>query len=160
MNRKYRPSLRAHLNRSAASSSFTPRSKTELILIGLSPAARAADIPAKTSSIRSRNVISLNRVLLKVSKLILIRSSPASTRGLANCAKARPFVVMDNRGAFVMELIRATISTISGRSKGSPPVRRISSIPSETADSITVISSSVVKRLSFGSQAAKSCGIQ
>ena len=82
----------------------------------------------------------------RVSKEILIRLKPASTNGCASFANAKPFVVIESLGGLEIPLIRATISTISGRSSGSPPVKRISLMPCETAASITAMSSSVVNK--------------
>ena len=89
-----------------------------------------------------------------------MRRSPASNNGLANFAKANPLVVIDKIGGFSMAEIRETISTISGRKSGSPPVRRISSIPCETPTLIIEINSSVVNNSCDGNHAAKSCGMQ
>ena len=89
-----------------------------------------------------------------------MRRSPASNNGLANFASASPFVVIDKIGGFSIAEIRETISTISGRKSGSPPVRRISSIPCETPTLIIEINSSVVSNSSEGNHAAKSCGMQ
>ena len=63
-------------------------------------------------------------------------------------------------GGFGRPLMRATISTMSGRSSGSPPVSRTSSMPASIPTSRIVINSSVVNKSSVGIQAAKSCGMQ
>ena len=156
IKRKFKPSLSAHCTSAIASSSLVPRMSTELIFSGVKPAARAASIPAKTSLIRSLKVNFLKRSRSRVSNEILIRLKPASTKGCANLARAKPLVVIESLGGLDIALIRATISTISGRSSGSPPVKRISFMPCETAASITAINSSVVSRSSLGSQALKS----
>ena len=71
-----------------------------------------------------------------------------------------PLVVSESFGGFGKLLILATISTMSGRSNGSPPVKRTSSIPASIPTSRIVINSSVVNKSSVGIQAAKSCGMQ
>jgi len=49
---------------------------------------------------------------------------------------------------------------MSGRTSGSPPVSRMLVIPSLTATSMTVSSSSIVSRWSPGIQSEKSGGMQ
>ncbi|CAB5060926.1 unannotated protein [freshwater metagenome] len=89
-----------------------------------------------------------------------MRFNPALAKGAANSGKRIPLVVSVNRGALVRPAMRSTISTMSGRSKGSPPVKRTSSMPCSTATSIINKSSSVVSKFSDGNHAAKSCGMQ
>ena len=160
MNRRLRSSASAHFTKLVTSPSFTPRSKTALIFTGNNPASFAASIPSKTSGRRSLYVIFLNTSRSNVSKLILIRRKPASNNGFASLASASPLVVMDKIGGFFIADIRETISTMSGRRSGSPPVRRISSMPCETPTSMMEINSSVVRSSSDGNHAAKSCGMQ
>ena len=64
------------------------------------------------------------------------------------------------RGGVGSALMRATISTMSGRMSGSPPVSRMLVTPSSTATEITVISSSMLSRWSPGIQSEKSGGMQ
>ena len=156
MNRSLSPSSSAHLSKPTASSSLTPGINTVLIFIGVKSASRALLMPLRTSSKRSRKVIALNRSALKVSREILTRSKPASFNGCANAAKRIPLVVSESFGGFGRLLMRATISTMSGRSNGSPPVNRTSSIPASIPTSRIVISSSVVNKSSDGIHAAKS----
>ena len=160
IKRRLRSSANAHCNKLVTSPSFIPRNKTVLILTGIKPASFAACIPANTSGRRSLYVIFLNTSRSSVSKLILIRRKPASNNGFASLASAIPLVVMDKIGGFSIAEIRETISTISGRKRGSPPVRRISSMPCETPTLIIEINSSVVRSSSDGNHAAKSCGMQ
>ena len=160
MNLNLNPSSSAHLSSATASPSFTPGINTVLILIGVKSASRAAFSPLRTSSNRSRNVIALNRSALKVSSETFTRSKPASLSGWASAAKRMPFVVNESFGGFGRLLILATISTMSGRSSGSPPVNRTSSIPASIPTSRMVINSSVESKSSVGIQAAKSCGMQ
>ncbi len=54
----------------------------------------------------------------------------------------------------------ATISTMSRRSSGSPPVSRISEIPEPTATSAIASSSGRVSRVAFGSHGTPSPGMQ
>ena len=75
---------------------------------------------------------------------MLIRVKPASANGFATFSSVKAFVVIVKVGAFSIAFMRATISTISGRRSGSPPVKRTSLIPSLTAISITRTNSSVV----------------
>ena len=150
----------AHANNAGASSSFILWSKTVLTFMGNSPAALAACNPSMTSSKRSLYVSFLKRSRLKVSKLILIRFKPAFANGIANSFSFNPLVVRVKRGALARPAMRSTISTISGRSNGSPPVKRTSLIPCSTATSITVRSSLVVNKSSLGIHAAKSLGMQ
>ena len=91
---------------------------------------------------------------------MFIRRKPALNNGFASLESASPLVVMDKIGGFSIADMRETISTMSGRSSGSPPVRRISSIPCETPTSMMEINSSVVRSSSDGNHAAKSCGMQ
>ena len=71
-----------------------------------------------------------------------------------------PLVVSDIEGALGSELIPATMSTRSGRSSGSPPVRRTSVTPAETAIATIRTSSSADSRSGLGSQATPSAGMQ
>ncbi|CAB4595279.1 unannotated protein [freshwater metagenome] len=160
INRIENPSFIAHFNNAGASLWLIPRRSTTLILIGISPASRADLSPAKTSSIRSLWVSFLKLSRSSVSRLTLIRSSPASLSGLASSARRNPFVVSESFGAFGSAEILETISTISGRSSGSPPVRRISLIPTDTAALITLISSLVLSRWSDFCHPEKFSGIQ
>ena len=91
---------------------------------------------------------------------MLTRSRPASASGCASSASFRAFVVRLIRGGVGSALMRATISTMSGRMSGSPPVSRMLVTPSSTATEITVISSSMLSRWSPGIQSAKSGGMQ
>ncbi len=80
MNRSSKPWATAKRNRSTASSSFTPRSRTVLILTGDRPASRAAVMPSRTSPSRSRRVISVKRSGRRVSRETLSRLTPAAAR--------------------------------------------------------------------------------
>ena len=160
MNRSFSPSSSAHFSKPTASSSLTPGINTVLILIGVKSASRALLMPFRTSSKRSLNVIALKRSALKVSSEIFTRSKPASFSGCAKAAKRIPLVVSESFGGFGKLLMRATMSTMSGRSSGSPPVNRTSSIPASIPTSRIVISSSVESKSSVGIHAAKSCGMQ
>ena len=85
-----------------------------------------------------------------------MRSKPASARGFANSFSRNPLVVNESLGALGSDELLETISTISARNSGSPPVSRTSSIPTATAFSIISISSSVLRRCSDFSQSEKS----
>ena len=146
MKRRENPSFIAQVNSAGASRSFIPRSSTALILIGCSPASRADSSPANTSSMRSLCVSLMKVSRSKVSRLTLMRSNPASLSGLASSTRRNPFVVNESFGAFGRVEILETISTMSARNSGSPPVRRTSSIPMDTAAPITLINSLVSRR--------------
>ena len=71
-----------------------------------------------------------------------------------------PLVVMEISGRGSTEAMAATTSTQSGRSSGSPPVRRTSSMPSPTAIRTIRISSSGVNKVVRGSHGTPSAGMQ
>ena len=81
MKRTSYPVSRDQRAKSTTSSSFVPPITTQLILIGVSPAASAARIPASTFSSASRRVISANRWRRSESHEIVARSMPASASG-------------------------------------------------------------------------------
>ena len=82
MKRRIRPSSRAHRASGRIDASFMPRRTTVLILIGDSPAARAAAIPSSTRETgKSTPFIGPNTASSSESRLTVIRCSPASASG-------------------------------------------------------------------------------
>ena len=160
MKRRFQPLAIACRSNGIASSSLTPRISTALTFTGSSSAAFAASIPAMTSSKRSRKVNFLNRSRSRVSRLMFTRLSPAALRPGAISARRMPFVVKEIAGLSGSALMRLTISTMSGRSSGSPPVRRMPVMPFSVATSTTSMSSSTESKCSPGNQSAKSLGMQ
>ena len=71
-----------------------------------------------------------------------------------------PLVVMEISGRGSTDAMAATTATQSGRSNGSPPVSRTSSMPSPTATLTIRISSSGVSRVLRGSHGTPSAGMQ
>ena len=109
-----------------------PLIATALIFTGSNPASFAARIPSITCSNPGRRVSCWNRSGSIVSRLTLIRRSPASQSGFASGARRIPLVV---RPMSLIPGIAAILATSRGRSRrtsGSPPVSRILSIPSGT----------------------------
>jgi len=68
-----------------------------------------------------------------LSRLMLIRSSPASFNSSSFSARRLPLVVMERSLTESTDFKERIISTILRRSRGSPPVRRTSVIPSVPA---------------------------
>ena len=93
MNRRCRPSATAQRSRAGASWSLTPRMSTVFTFTGVSPASRAAVMPARTSGSRSRSVRRWKVSRLSVSQETFTRVSPASASGPARRASRSPFVV-------------------------------------------------------------------
>ena len=96
--------------------SLTPRLTTMFTLIGASPAAAAASMPSstfatgKSTSFMARNVASSSE-----SRLTVMRSEPLVVRVRSTAGSASRSI--------------ATRRSMSLRNRGSPPVRRIFSVP-------------------------------
>ena len=161
MNRSCTPSAIAQCSRSGASCSLTPRSSTELILTGSSPAERAARTPASTSGSRRRRLRVAKVSGSSVSSEMLIRSSPAAASPAARAASPIPLVVIAIDGRGRRAAIPATSASRFLRSSGSPPVSRTVVMPSrDTPIPTSRRISSSVSRSSFGSQGRPSAGMQ
>ena len=159
MNRTSKPLSRPNRAKSTISSSLMPRIITALTFTGFSPAARAASIPSSTRSRSFRRVSSSNRSGRRESREMLIRRSPAAASLSARRPKVAPLVVRA-RSTFKA----ASFSTSTGklaRTVGSPPVRRMLSIPRRSTINLAMRSiSSKVSRSSRGSQSSPSAGMQ
>ncbi len=131
MKRSSYPWATAQASRSGASSSLRPGIRTELTFTGVSPASWAARRPSSTSWWRSRRVRVLKTSGRRVSSETLTRSSPAALRAVAVRLRPMPLVVSDMRGRGVSAAHCSTMETRPGRSRGSPPVKRTSVMPSE-----------------------------
>ena len=91
------------------------------------------------------------------------RDSPASLRSEASPGSRSAFVVSDTSGlpdGPVRAVSRRTTSTMSTRSSGSPPVSRISVMPSETPTRATCTISSVLSMVDRASHGTPSAGMQ
>ena len=130
--------------KSTISSSFTPRITTTLILSGRNPAASVASIPSHVSRKPSRRAMWTNFSPRSVSRLMLSRRRPASRSGRASFESRIPFVVIARSFTPGVDATSRTRSGRFRRAVGSPPVRRKSVIPSDTATrTIRPISSKV-----------------
>ena len=127
MNRTSTPRWRPNVARSTISSSLTPRCTTVLSLTGCRPASIAASMPSSTLASSSRRVISTNRSRWSVSRLMLIRRSPAWRNGSASWRSVAPLVVIATSTPRAAR--RSTSRGRRWRTVGSPPVSRIESTP-------------------------------
>ncbi len=110
--------------------SFTPRRTTMLIFTGASPASAAASMPSstfatgKSASFMARKVASSSE-----SRLTVTRSRPAALSARALAFSAEPLVVSVRSVPGTASRSMATRRSMSFLSSGSPPVRRIFSVP-------------------------------
>ena len=166
MKRRLHPRRRhSPSSRGARSASASGRA-TALILIGDRPAARAPANPRRTSARRSRRVTRAYSAGSRESIETLTRSSPAFRRPVARLSSPSPLVVRPMSGLFPSRRVRssasaATISSRSLRMSGSPPVRRMRSIPRRsTASRASRAISAASSRLGPGSHARPAAGMQ
>jgi len=132
----------------------------QLSLIGTSPASSAAAMPASISSSDAKRISFLSRSGWSVSTWMLRRFSPASRSGFASRGSRIPFVVIARSSTPGTAAIRSVISTISGRSVGSPPVSRNLWNPTATAARTTVSISAAVSSSGDGTKLSPRNGMQ
>ena len=139
---------------------MTPRIATTLIFSGAKPAASEASIPAITASNLSRLAISLNRSRRSVSRLIVRLFRPDARSGAARSASEMPLVVIAKVFSPGSAPSRSTISPMSRRAKGSPPVSLILSIPMPTKIPASLTISPSVNTSARGVQSMPCGGMQ
>ena len=101
-----------------------------LVIIGSNPVVRAASIPSSTLETSPFSpLISLKTASSKLSRLMVIRFKPAALSSSARSASKVPLVVRA-RSSPRNSFSALTISTISRRRRGSPPVTRSFVTPS------------------------------
>ena len=128
MKRTSMPLARPKAARSTISSSLTPRITTTLSFTGVSPASRAASMPASTRSRSSRRVSSRKRSRRRVSSEMLTRRRPAATRSAAMAVEGRGVGGDAQVGAERRPAARPAPGG-GPAAVGSPPVSRMASTP-------------------------------
>ena len=118
-------------------SSLKPRRSTQLILSGVSPAARAARMPLRTTGkLPGTRVIRSKIAASTASMLTVTRFSPAALSGPASDSSRWPLVVRarssGSPAGVRMRASSSTSSTTPRRKSGSPPVSRTLVIPRPT----------------------------
>ena len=140
------------------SSSLKPPISTAFSLIFSKPASSAASRPFQAISSEPQREIAAYFLLSSVSRLMFTRRTPASFKGRASSGRSVPLVVMQSSWIPSRAAASAQSSTMSRRTRGSPPVIRSLRMPSPAAASIARSSSS---RLSSSGQfATPSAGMQ
>ena len=147
MNLRVNPWRWQYATMSCTSWSLTPRITTMLILIGTKPASRAASIPSSTLC-SSPPVSCLNVGACRESRLMFRRVIPDDFRSCANLPSREALVLSERSSIPGMAPSRVTISVSSGRTRGSPPVRRIWLTPRPLNTAETRASSQGVSQLS------------
>ena len=102
---------------------------TMFSLIGRSPAASAASMPAMVLAKASTRAISWKRSMCSVSSEMLMRLSPASASRCALLPKSTPLVVIVMSRSGRSDATMPTSSSMLARTSGSPPVIRIVRTP-------------------------------
>ena len=138
--------------------SLVPRLTTVLILIGPSPTASAASIPASTSATgKSASFMRLNTASSSASRLMVMRLRPAALRLRAlRCSKLALVVRVRSSGrpSGVRSCASCSIRVSTFlRSSGSPPVRRSLRTPCATKSRASRVISSKLSRSACGKKA-------
>ena len=131
MKRISAPSRAASCTRGPISSSFTPRMSTVSILKPGNTRA-AASSPSRTRGSSSDRVSAVNRAASSVSRLTVIRCSPAAFSAFAIGASRMPLVVSATSSHGTAATSCAISTGRSRRNSGSPPVRRRREAPAAT----------------------------
>mmetsp|Transcript_36440 Transcript_36440/g.117413 ORF Transcript_36440/g.117413 Transcript_36440/m.117413 type:complete len:324 (-) Transcript_36440:301-1272(-) len=165
MNSMKRTSMgraRARAAKASTSCSFTPRITTQFSLSGLYPSASASSTARSTFASASRRVSSRKRPRCSVSSERLSLSRPAACSEGSNLDKATPLVVIAiwRSPSGLSPSSAPTTAARSGRTVGSPPVRRILSTPARTKRAARRSSSSAERSRRASVSDTPSAGMQ
>ena len=119
----------AYCTSAGTSSKLRPFITTQLSLTRSNPASRAASMPPSTWRKSPLRVIARKRSGSRLSRLIFMRLTPASTSGRARRPSCEPLLVMTSSRKPGNAAMWRHSSTMPGRISGSPPVRRILRTP-------------------------------
>ena len=151
MNRTSAPADFPNAIRSGSSSSLKPRITRAFSLIRSNPALEAASMPRRTSACESRPVNRRNRSGRSVSRLTVMRCSPAVRSRRASGLSLTPFVVIARSRIPGCCASASTRRCTSRRSSGSPPVSRNADRPRPVKTSTNPRISSNERRSARGS---------